>query len=118
CYPSFGSLASLPQLSDGQAGGEANLPVATRSVADSGPAAPDSAVLRLRRGASRGLLPAEGTVTIAKKFFSKPQLTTVRQPVEEMAGAMARLLQEHIEGTRTEPTSLIFEPELVLRQSA
>ncbi|MFB7708514.1 LacI family DNA-binding transcriptional regulator [Streptomyces sp. NPDC056105] len=48
----------------------------------------------------------------------KPRLTTVRQPVEEMAGAMARLLQEHIEGTRTEPTSLIFEPELVVRQSA
>jgi DNA-binding LacI/PurR family transcriptional regulator len=48
----------------------------------------------------------------------KPQLTTVRQPVEEMASAMARLLQEHIEGTRTEPTSLIVEPELVLRQSA
>ncbi|MFA3839120.1 substrate-binding domain-containing protein [Streptomyces aureus] len=57
-------------------------------------------------------------MTIAKKFFSKPQLATVRRPVQEMAGTMARLLQEHIESTRTEPTSLIFEPELVLRHSA
>ncbi|MEU9149849.1 catalase-related domain-containing protein [Streptomyces sp. NPDC048417] len=42
-----------------QAGGDANLMVATRSVADSGPAEPDTAVPRLRRGASRGLVPAE-----------------------------------------------------------
>jgi hypothetical protein len=48
----------------------------------------------------------------------KPQLTTVRRPVEETAGVMARLLKEHIEGTRSEPTSLISEPELVLRQPA
>lgn len=48
----------------------------------------------------------------------RPPLTTVRQPMEEMAAAMARLLQEHIEGTRTEPTSVIFEPQLVLRDSA
>jgi DNA-binding LacI/PurR family transcriptional regulator len=48
----------------------------------------------------------------------KPQLTTVRQPVEEMAAMMAQLLQECVEGTRTEPTSVIFEPELVVRESA
>ncbi|MGR8012010.1 LacI family DNA-binding transcriptional regulator [Streptomyces hypolithicus] len=48
----------------------------------------------------------------------RPPLTTVRQPVEEMAAAMARLLQEQIEGKLTTPTSLIFEPELVLRASA
>jgi DNA-binding LacI/PurR family transcriptional regulator len=48
----------------------------------------------------------------------KPRLTTVRQPVEEMAATMARLLQECVEGTRTEPTSVIFEPELVVRESA
>ncbi|WP_327350767.1 LacI family DNA-binding transcriptional regulator [Streptomyces sp. NBC_01304] len=49
---------------------------------------------------------------------ARPPLTTVRQPVEEMAATMVRLLQEHIEGTRTEPTSVIFEPELVVRESA
>ncbi|MFF1448427.1 LacI family DNA-binding transcriptional regulator [Streptomyces sp. NPDC058274] len=48
----------------------------------------------------------------------RPPLTTVRQPVEEMAAAMAQLLDEHIRGVRTEPTSLIFEPELVVRASA
>ncbi|WP_381562584.1 LacI family DNA-binding transcriptional regulator [Streptomyces eurythermus] len=48
----------------------------------------------------------------------RPQLTTIRQPMEEMAATMARILQEHIEGTRTAPTSVIFEPELVVRRSA
>ncbi|MFC8128311.1 LacI family DNA-binding transcriptional regulator [Streptomyces sp. NPDC057302] len=47
-----------------------------------------------------------------------PPLTTVRQPVEEMGAEMARLLQEQMEGVRTDPTSVIFEPELVVRESA
>ncbi|MEU7341312.1 MULTISPECIES: LacI family DNA-binding transcriptional regulator [unclassified Streptomyces] len=48
----------------------------------------------------------------------RPALTTVRQPVEEMASTMAALLDEHIRGVRTEPTSVIFDPELVVRESA
>ncbi|MFE9613897.1 LacI family DNA-binding transcriptional regulator [Streptomyces sp. NPDC006012] len=48
----------------------------------------------------------------------RPRLTTVRQPVEDMAAAMARLLDEHVRGVRTEVTSVVFEPELVVRQSA
>ncbi|MFJ6912877.1 LacI family DNA-binding transcriptional regulator [Streptomyces sp. NPDC101133] len=48
----------------------------------------------------------------------RPRLTTVRQPVEEMAATMARLLDDHIRGARTEPTSVIFDPELVVRDSA
>ncbi|MFF5425209.1 MULTISPECIES: LacI family DNA-binding transcriptional regulator [unclassified Streptomyces] len=48
----------------------------------------------------------------------RPPLTTVRQPVEKMAGAMARLLSEHIQGTRTAPASVLFDPELVVRESA
>ncbi|MBC9718758.1 LacI family DNA-binding transcriptional regulator [Streptomyces sp. TRM66268-LWL] len=47
-----------------------------------------------------------------------PQLTTVRQPVEDMAAEMARLLEEHIRGVRTEPTSVVFDPELIVRDSA
>ncbi|WP_225828395.1 LacI family DNA-binding transcriptional regulator [Streptomyces naphthomycinicus] len=47
-----------------------------------------------------------------------PHLTTVRQPVEDMAAEMARLLDEHIRGARTEPTSVVFEPELIARESA
>jgi DNA-binding LacI/PurR family transcriptional regulator len=47
-----------------------------------------------------------------------PRLTTVRQPVEEMAAEMARLLDEHIHGVRTDATSVVFDPELVVRESA
>ncbi|CAM5244130.1 HTH-type transcriptional repressor PurR [Streptomyces alboniger] len=47
----------------------------------------------------------------------RPRLTTVRQPVEEMGEQMARLLQERAQGTRPEPTSAIFDPELVVRES-
>jgi DNA-binding LacI/PurR family transcriptional regulator len=48
----------------------------------------------------------------------RPQLTTVRQPVEEMAAEMARLLDEHIHGVLTDATTVVFEPELVVRESA
>ncbi|MGA5039916.1 LacI family DNA-binding transcriptional regulator [Streptomyces capoamus] len=48
----------------------------------------------------------------------RPRLTTVRQPVEEMATEMARLLDEHIHGARTGATAVVFEPELVVRESA
>ncbi|MGW2964560.1 LacI family DNA-binding transcriptional regulator [Streptomyces sp. NPDC001220] len=48
----------------------------------------------------------------------RPRLTTIRQPVEEMAAEMARLLDEHIQGRRTDATSVIFDPELVVRDSA
>jgi DNA-binding LacI/PurR family transcriptional regulator len=47
----------------------------------------------------------------------RPALTTVRQPVERMSAAMAELLTEHIQGTRTDPVSLVFGPELVVRDS-
>ncbi|MEV6265136.1 LacI family DNA-binding transcriptional regulator [Streptomyces sp. NPDC051784] len=48
----------------------------------------------------------------------RPPLTTVHQPVEKMAGAMARLLSEHIQGVRTKPASVLFDPVLVVRESA
>lgn len=48
----------------------------------------------------------------------RPRLTTIRQPVEDMAAEMAHLLHEHIHGVRTEPTSIVFEPDLVVRESA
>ncbi|MFF2847210.1 LacI family DNA-binding transcriptional regulator [Streptomyces sp. NPDC058001] len=48
----------------------------------------------------------------------RPPLTTVRQPVEDMAAAMARLLHERLTGVHTEATSVIFEPELVVRNSS
>ncbi|MFF5973959.1 LacI family DNA-binding transcriptional regulator [Streptomyces sp. NPDC012769] len=48
----------------------------------------------------------------------RPPLTTVRQPVEKMAGAMARLLSEQIQGMHPQPVSVLFDAELVVRESA
>ncbi|WP_049576641.1 LacI family DNA-binding transcriptional regulator [Nonomuraea sp. SBT364] len=48
----------------------------------------------------------------------RPALTTVRHPVEDMAAEMARLLLEHIDQPGRPPTSIIFEPALVVRESA
>ncbi|MFG3206539.1 LacI family DNA-binding transcriptional regulator [Streptomyces sp. NPDC048192] len=48
----------------------------------------------------------------------RPSLTTVRQPIELMAAEMARLLDGHIRGERAEPTSVMFAPELIVRESA
>ncbi|MBB5137916.1 DNA-binding LacI/PurR family transcriptional regulator [Thermocatellispora tengchongensis] len=48
----------------------------------------------------------------------RPPLTTVRHPVEDMAAEMARLLLEHIDQPGRPPTSVIFEPALVVRASA
>jgi DNA-binding LacI/PurR family transcriptional regulator len=48
----------------------------------------------------------------------RPQLTTVRQPVEEMAAEMAQLLIAHIDDPARSPRSIIFQPTLVLRASA
>ncbi|MFJ9029575.1 LacI family DNA-binding transcriptional regulator [Streptomyces sp. NPDC102274] len=48
----------------------------------------------------------------------RPPLTTVRQPVEEMAAEMARLLLDRLAGPDRAVTSVIFEPSLVVRGSA
>ncbi len=49
---------------------------------------------------------------------SRPRLTTVRQPVEDMAAEMARILLAHIEDPDQPPRSVIFDPTLILRESA
>ncbi len=48
----------------------------------------------------------------------RPPLTTVRQPVEDMAAEMARMLLDRIERPDQPPASVIFEPSLVARESA
>ncbi|MEU4161549.1 LacI family DNA-binding transcriptional regulator [Actinoplanes sp. NPDC026670] len=48
----------------------------------------------------------------------RPLLTTVRQPVEEMAAEMAQLLIAHIDNPGRSPRSVIFQPTLVIRESA
>jgi DNA-binding LacI/PurR family transcriptional regulator len=51
-------------------------------------------------------------------LISRPPLTTVRQPVEEMAAEMARMLLAQLEQPERRTTSVIFEPTLVERLSA
>ncbi|THA35142.1 LacI family transcriptional regulator [Streptomyces sp. A1277] len=48
----------------------------------------------------------------------RPPLTTVRQPVEAMAAEMARLLIERLAKPEGAATSVVFEPSLVVRESA
>ncbi|MEU7057555.1 LacI family DNA-binding transcriptional regulator [Streptomyces sp. NPDC046197] len=48
----------------------------------------------------------------------RPPLTTIRQPVEQMAAEMVRILDEHITGGRLEPTCVVFDPELIVRETA
>ncbi|MER6517622.1 LacI family DNA-binding transcriptional regulator [Streptomyces sp. NPDC001553] len=48
---------------------------------------------------------------------SRPRLTTVRQPVEDMAAEMVRLLLDRAPD-RTEPEVVLFDGELVIRDSA
>lgn len=47
----------------------------------------------------------------------RPRLTTVRQPVEDMAARMAELLLEKLDDPQRAARSVIFEPELVVRAS-
>jgi DNA-binding LacI/PurR family transcriptional regulator len=48
----------------------------------------------------------------------RPLLTTVRQPVEEMAAEMAEVLMAHIASPGRLPRSVTFQPTLVVRDSA
>jgi DNA-binding LacI/PurR family transcriptional regulator len=48
----------------------------------------------------------------------RPLLTTIRQPVEEMAAEMAEVLMAHISAPARLPRSVIFQPTLVIRDSA
>jgi len=48
----------------------------------------------------------------------RPPLTTIRQPLEDMAGEMAKLLLTHIEDPEHQVTSVIFDTELLVRRSA
>lgn len=48
----------------------------------------------------------------------RPLLTTIRQPVEEMAAEMAEVLLAHISSPGRLPRSVTFQPTLVIRDSA
>ncbi|MFJ9831076.1 LacI family DNA-binding transcriptional regulator [Streptomyces sp. NPDC101169] len=48
---------------------------------------------------------------------TEPPLSTVRQPIEAMGRAAVELLCAQLQGSRSHPGELLFEPELVLRGS-
>jgi DNA-binding LacI/PurR family transcriptional regulator len=47
-----------------------------------------------------------------------PPLTTIRHPLEDMAAEAARLLLSRVEDRTMRPSSVIYEPTLVIRASA
>lgn len=49
---------------------------------------------------------------------TRPMLTTVRQPIEEMGRALAHLLFERIEHPDAPPNHIIFNTELIIRESS
>jgi DNA-binding LacI/PurR family transcriptional regulator len=50
--------------------------------------------------------------------MARPRLTTVAQPVEDMAARMTAILLERLSTPATKLTSVVFTPELVIRESA
>jgi DNA-binding LacI/PurR family transcriptional regulator len=50
--------------------------------------------------------------------LTDPQLTTVRQPIEEMGRSLARLLLTQLRDPGKRPASLIVPTELVVRGSS
>ena len=50
--------------------------------------------------------------------LSTPKLTTIRQPLKEMAEAAYKLAVGHRDEILHKPQRMIFKPELVVRQSA
>ena len=61
---------------------------------------------------------SSGSTTARVGALSRPALTSVRQPIEEMAAEMARILLDTIADPGRRVTSTIFEPTLRIRDSA
>ncbi len=49
---------------------------------------------------------------------TRPMLTTVRQPIEKMGRALAQMLLRRIERPEEPPNHIIFETELIVRESS
>ncbi|MFT4284776.1 MAG: substrate-binding domain-containing protein, partial [Protaetiibacter sp.] len=50
--------------------------------------------------------------------LARPSLTTVRQPIEDMAERMVAMLLEQLANGDARPSSVVFDPALVIRDSA
>ncbi|MFF9921003.1 LacI family DNA-binding transcriptional regulator [Streptomyces globisporus] len=75
-------------------------------------------VLRERGRSVPGDVAVVGFDDSSAALGCRPPLTTVRQPVEGMAAEMTRLLLDRLSRPDGPVTSVIFEPELVVRGSA
>ncbi len=51
-------------------------------------------------------------------MMMRPALTTVRQPLEDMSAHMARMIVQRVREPSTRPSSVIFDPVLVVRGTA
>jgi DNA-binding LacI/PurR family transcriptional regulator len=86
-------------------------------------AASDFTALGVIRGARRLGLSVPGDVSVIGydgapiMAFTGPPLTTIKQPVTALAGAAVRSLVEDIEGRPQPRTELLFQPELIVRNS-
>jgi LacI family transcriptional regulator len=54
---------------------------------------------------------------IPEAEFSDPPLTTIRQPMQEVGKAAARLLIQMVEDSQATPQQILFDTELVIRSS-
>jgi LacI family transcriptional regulator len=50
--------------------------------------------------------------------LTTPSITTLRQPTYEIGSAAARLLIERLQGDRSPGREIVFQPELVVRESS
>lgn len=98
-------LADLPDLDGVYAANDVMAQGAVHILRDSGRRVPDDVAV-------------VGFDDSSAALSCRPPLTTVRQPVEDMAAEMTRMLLDRIERREARPTSVIFDPALVVRRSA
>jgi DNA-binding LacI/PurR family transcriptional regulator len=73
--------------------------------------------------ADRGLQPGRDVAVVGfddslVASVIRPGLTSVRQPLEQVAEKVVELLLEHLSGTRTKPARVLLPPALVIRGSS
>ena len=73
---------------------------------------------RRRAAGARGRRGRRLSTTRPSRRPMRPQLTSVRQPIEEMGHEMARLLIDLVEGSDPVPRRVILATELIRRASS
>lgn len=81
----------------------------------------DYDAISLMRGLERNKMPPMAVIgfddaPVSK--FTRPGLTTIRQPLREISTAIIEMLHERIQNNECEPRSKLFMPELIIRESS